>query len=487
MLNRQIDTPLYEQIAEQLIEDIGSGVYGVGHKVPSVRHMSRHMGVSISTVTQAYAWLEDQGWLRARPQSGYYVRARQHFASERGTATPPLSRGEQPAAFTKSERINNMLQRLNQPRQINLGAAIPDPAILPLRQLQTHINKVSRFNTRQIVAYQFAPGLEGLRQQIAVRMRDVGVRCHQDDVVITNGCAEAVTLGLRAATQPGDLIAVESPCYYGILQIAAMLGLKIIEIPTDPATGISLDALQLALHQWPIKLIALTARYANPTGSAIPSDKQRRLVELAKQHDVGILEDDIYGELGFPVHRDQAPLMSVLKSYDDDGRVMYCSSFSKTLAAGLRVGWCLPGRWYQQVIESQTFTTFSASSLCQHALYSYLQNGQYDRHLRQLRVRLADNSQRFLDAIARYFPADTRVSEPQGGFILWVCLPAGVSALTLYQLADEHSISIVPGDLFSNTDHFDECMRLNCAVNWNGEVENALATLGKLVTQLARQ
>ena len=176
--------------------------------------------------------------------------------------------------------------------------------------------------------------------------------------------------------------------------------------------------------------------------------------------------------------------MSVLQSFDDDGRILYCSSFSKTLAAGLRVGWCLPGRWYQTVIESQTFTTFSASSLSQHALYSYLQNGQYDRHLRQLRVRLADNSQRFIDAIHRYFPPHTHVSQPQGGFILWVSLPAGVRAIELYQRASEHSISVVPGDLFSNTDHFDHCMRLNCAVNWSAQVEQALATVGRLAAEL---
>ncbi len=480
MLNRQLGTPLYEQLAHQLMEDIDAGVYSVGQRVPSVRHMSRHMGVSISTVTQAYAWLEDQGWLRARPQSGYFVRARQAMLPP----SVPLASSEQPATFTKAELVNRMLARLNEPRQINFGAAVPTPDMLPLRPLQTHINKVSRFNTRQIVDYQFSPGLAELRQQIAIRMRDVDVRCHQDDIVITNGCAEAVTLCLRATMQPGDVIAVESPCYYGFLQIAGMLGLKIIEIPTDSNTGLSVEALEQALQQWPIKLIALTARYSNPTGASMPAEQQRRLVALARQYDIAVLEDDIYGELGFPGARQEPPLMSVLKSYDDDGRVLYCSSFSKTLAAGLRVGWCVPGRWYRQVIENQTFTTFSASSLSQHALCSYLQNGQYDRHLRQLRRRLADNCQQFLDGIARYLPGDTRVSEPKGGFILWLGLPPGVNAMELYHLAADHSISIVPGDLFSNSHHFEHCIRLNCAVNWNETKVQALQTLGQLVAQL---
>lgn len=482
MLSRETTGPLYRQIAGELIADIEAGVYPVGQKVPSVRRLSKSRSVSISTVTQAYSWLEDQGWLMARPQSGYYVRScfRPAGNDRLPEALPPASRGEKPAEFTKAGLITDMLAQINRASQINLGAAIPAAQLLPLRQLQTHINKVSRFHTAEVLDYQFSPGLETLRRQMAVRMRDVGVRCLAEDIIITNGCAEALTLCLRATMKAGDLLAVESPCYYGVLQVAGLLGLKIIEIPTDPQTGICIEALQLALEQWPVKMVAVNTRHSNPTGAVIPEARQRQLVALAERHDIGIIEDDVYGELGYPQTAADQPCNTVLKTFDRDGRVLYCSSFSKTLSAGLRVGWCIPGRWYRQVREQQTFTTFSAPSLSQYAVSSYLQNGQYDRHLRQLRPKMAEYTRRMLDAVHRYFPAGTRVSEPRGGFILWLALPEGVDTTGLYHAAAEQSIAIVPGGLFSNTEHFSHCIRINTSLPWNQETDRAVQTIAAL-------
>lgn len=410
-----------------------------------------------------------------------------------GTAAT-LDPEEQPTEVTKSALITNMLAQLNRPSLINFGAAIPDSCFLPQRQLQRHIQQVSRFQTRQVLEYQFAPGFEGLRQQLAVRMSNAGIHCHSDDIIVTNGCAEAITLCLRAATQPGDLIAVESPCYYGFLQLASTIGLKVIEIPTDPETGISVEALQLALSQWPIRLISLTSRFSNPSGALIPTRRQQQLVELANRYDVGIIEDDIYGDIGFAettaAGRKQAQedgSYSVAKAFDQDGRVMYCSSFSKTLSPGLRVGWCVPGRWYQDVIKEQTFTTFSSSSLSQRVVHSYLQNSHYDRHLRQLRRRVAGNLPQFVDAVEHYFPTETRINIPKGGYTLWVALPQNVHAERLYYLARERSISLVPGSLFTNSDQFDHCVRLNIAHPWTEQTHQALQTVGALTRQLAAQ
>jgi len=481
MLQRQADQPLYIQLAEQVADDIRNGVYSAGSKVPSVRKLASQRGVSISTVTQSYAWLEDQGWISAKPQSGYFVRS---DVTPDMSQVPPLSQGDEPGEVTKAEFINQMLARINQPAMVNLGAAIPHISWLPQRALQTHIQKVSRFQTADVLDYMFSPGLEELRSQIAVRMRDVGVRSTADDIVVTHGCAEALTLCLRAVTQPGDLVAVESPCYYGFLQIANMLGLKIIEIPTDPQTGISIDALKLALQQWPIKVIEVSSRFSNPTGSSIPAEKQQELVQLATEYQVPIIEDDIYGDIAFPTPKGKLPPpTSVLKTYDHEGWVLYCSSFSKTVAAGLRVGWCVPGRWRKQVMERQTFTTFSAASLSQYAMSSYLLNGHYDRHLRQFRAKAATNMQRFIQAIRQYFPSGTKINEPAGGFILWLCLPQGVSAMELHYEALKQSIVVVPGDLFSNTEHFSGYLRINTATPWSDEVEQALKTVGELVSR----
>ncbi|WP_221800568.1 PLP-dependent aminotransferase family protein [Oceanobacter mangrovi] len=490
MLERTLEKPLYLQLADGLAADIQTGVYPVGHKLPSVRKMSNLKGISISTVSQAYAWLEDQGWLRAKPQSGYYVRS-----STAGGEEPrlPVSQPEEtPAEVTKADLITGLLEEIKLPSMVNLGATVGDASLMPHRQLQQHFQKVSRYQMHETLAYQFSPGYMPLRQQLAVRMRDTGVHCSASEIVVTHGCVEALTLCLRAATEPGDLIAVESPCYYGFLQLADLLGLKVLEIPTDPQTGISVEALELALTQWPIKLVLLTARFSNPHGSVIPVARQKQLVKLARRHDIDLLEDDIYGELAFigPKGGDSTTAdgaHSSLKSWDTDGRVMYCSSFSKTLSPGLRLGWCLPGRHFRQVVKEQTFTTFSACTISQFAVHSYLQNGHYDRHLRKLRQTITDNFNRFKQEIRRFFPEDTLISCPNGGYCLWIQLPDGVDSAQLYHLARERSIAIVPGTLFSNSDRFDQYIRLNIAVPWSDKLEQAMKTLGQLVAQLAKQ
>ncbi|MFK4750954.1 PLP-dependent aminotransferase family protein [Oceanobacter antarcticus] len=499
MLERSQDKPLYQQLADALSNDIRSGVYPVGHKVPSVRKMSGLRGVSISTVSQAYGWLEDQGWLQARPQSGYYVRSTHTQMGQAKVIRLPVSAPEvAPSEVTKADLISHVLNQLNHPSQVNLGATIPHASLMPQRQLQQHIQKVSRYRLAEVLTYQFSPGHIGLRQQLAIRMRDASVTCHSDDIVISHGCVEALTLCLRASTTPGDLIAVESPCYYGFLQLAELLGLKVLEIPTDPATGISLEALELALSQWPITLVLLTARFSNPHGSVIPVARQKQLVAMARRYDIDLLEDDIYGELAY-VNKNTSPkntgpnntgldgACTALKAWDTDGRVMYCSSFSKTLSAGLRIGWCIPGRHFDDVVKHQLFTTFSASSLSQETLYSYLQQGHYDRHLRKLRQTITDNCMRFYQAIQQYFPAQTLISRPLGGYCLWVQLPDGVSSGQLFHLAREQSISIVPGGLFSNSERFEQYLRLNIARPWDDSVATALSTLGQLVTRLMPQ
>ena len=466
---------LYQQIANDLASDIQQGIYASGEKVPSVRKLSQLKSVSISTINQAYGLLEDQGLIKARPQSGYFVRE----GANDPIQPPPVSKGGAPTAVSKSDLISSMLNGVNQPGLLNFGAAITHDCYMPHKVLQTHIQKASRFQSHKVFGYIFSPGYEPLRKQIATRMREVSVKCHQDEVVITQGCSEALSLCLTASTQPGDIVAVESPCYYGFLQLAEQKGLKVIEIPTDSQSGISIDALSLALKQWPISLIAVSSRYSNPTGAALNTEKQQKLYKLAQHHDIMILEDDIYGELGF----DQA-INTVLKTFDVDDRVMYCSSFSKTLSPGLRVGWCLPGKAHEHVVKAQTFSSFSPSSLSQLALSSYLESAQFDKHLRKLRQACQYNVETMSLAIRQHFPDGTQITLPNGGYILWVKLPNGIDALKLQQAALTNGINLAPGGLFSNSDEFDQYIRLNCALPMDAELRLAIKTLGELAEGL---
>ena len=466
---------LYQKIANDLATDIQQGIYAAGEKVPSVRKLSQQKSVSISTINQAYGLLEDQGLIKARPQSGYFVRE----GANDPIQPPPVSKGGSPTPVSKSDLISSMLNGVNQPDVLNFGAAITHDSYMPHKALQTHLQKASRFQSHQVFGYIFSPGYEPLRRQVATRMREVSVKCHQDDVVITQGCSEALSLCLTASTKPGDIVAVESPCYYGFLQLAQQKGLKVIEIPTDSQSGISIDALSLALKQWPVSLIAVSSRYSNPTGAALNTDKQQQLYKLAQHYDINILEDDIYGELGF-----KQTINTVLKTFDVDDRVMYCSSFSKTLSPGLRVGWCLPGKAYETIVKAQTFSSFSPSSLSQLALSSYLESAQFDKHLRKLRQACQYNIETMSLAVRQHFPDGTKISRPNGGYILWVKLPHEIEALQLQTLALENGINLAPGGLFSNSHEFDQCIRLNCALPMNNEVRHAIKVLGDLVAQL---
>ncbi|MGE6994160.1 PLP-dependent aminotransferase family protein [Pseudomonas sp. NPDC047961] len=469
---------LYQRIAHQLADDIRRGVYRPGERVPSVRKMSMQLNVSHATVLQAYANLEDQGMIRARPQSGFYV----HHTPTLTAPTPDIAQVERPTLVTRSSIINQVLSESRRDGLIPLGAAVPHVAYLPARALHQQLAKVTRFQSQQAFSYMFSPGYEPLRRQVAIRMRDAGVVVGPDDVVITHGCVDALQMSLRVLTKPGDLIAAESPSYYGLLQLADLLGLKVIEIPCDPDTGLSLEALQLAASQWPIKALVLTARLSNPLGGSVPDVRQKQLLKLAANFDIQIVEDDIYGELLFDVGSIRA-----LKSNDTEGRVIYCSSFSKTISPGVRIGWIIPGRYREEIKRLQTFSTHSACSVTQMGVAAYLENGGYDRHLRYIRHEYRKNLSAFQLAVQRYFPEGTQMTRPTGGFILWVSLPARVNTKDLHVQALQRGISIAPGLIFSNTEQFNHCVRLNCALPWTAEAERALKTLGELAGELCRQ
>ena len=468
---------LYQRIAQQLAEDIRRGVYRPGERVPSVRKMSRQLSVSHATVLQAYANLEDQGMIRARPQSGFYV----HQTPVLTAPTPDIAQVERPKLVTRSSIINQVLSESRREGLIPLGAAVPHVDYLPVRALHQQLAKVTRFHSPRAFSYMFSPGYEPLRRQVAIRMRDAGVVVDSSEIVITHGCVDALQMSLRVLTKPGDLIAAESPTYYGLLQLADLLGLKVIEIPSDPDTGMSLEALQLAAGQWPIKALVLTARLSNPLGVSIPDHRQKQLLSLAARFYIQIVEDDIYGELMF----DQGQYKA-LKSNDRDGRVIYCSSFSKTLSPGVRIGWVIAGRHQAEIERLQTFSTHSACSVTQMGVAAYLENGGYDRHLRAIRQEYRKNLSAFQLAVQRYFPEGTQMTRPKGNFILWVSLPVRVNTQDLHVRALERGISIAPGLIFSNTEQFNHCIRLNCGLPWNNETERALRTLGQLASELCR-
>ena len=472
----QTDPFLYEQIASNITEMIRHGTYRTGERIPSVRQMSRQQDVSISTVLQAYLVLENRGLIEAHPQSGYYVRIPEF---DRLPEPEPSSPGLDPSHVSLHELMMMVIKDTLNPNLVQLGAAMPNLELLPTERLNRILSRLARQSGEEAHQYALPPGLKELRVQIAQRALGFGCQFSPNDLVITSGGIEAIDLCLHAVCKPGDIVAIESPMYFGTLQSLEVHGLRALEIPTHQRDGISLDALQFAIEHNPIKAVLVISNFNNPLGSCIPDDKKKELVELLAVHEIPLIENDVSGEIYFT---DKRPL--VAKAYDNKGLVMLCSSFSKDISPALRVGWAAPGR-YKAELEWLKFTSNSATAtLPQMAVAEFLESGGYDHHLRTIRREYANNVSLLSQAVMRYFPPETRVTRPTGGFVLWVQLPENIDSLEIYKLALKNNITITSGYLFSPTNQFSNFIRLNAAA-WTYPIERAVERLGEMVAELS--
>lgn len=463
---------LYERVAGMITDLIDQGTLRPGERIPSVRRLHTQQGVSISTVLQAYTFLENEGKIEARPQSGFYVR---HPARD----LPPEPEISSPSSAATDVAVGELVVKVfeaaRDPRIIPFGAACPSPDLFPTLQLARTLAAVARKAGMSGNAYEFPPGSPELRRQIARRAIDWGCSLSAEEIVTTYGCTESLQLALRAVAGPGDTIAVESPTYFGILQIIESLRMKALEIPTHPRHGISVEGLARAIKRKQVRACVVMANFHNPLGSCMPDESKRELVALLARHRIPLIDDDIYGDLYFGEHRPKA-----IKAYDKEGGVLLCSSFSKTIAPGYRVGWIAPGRFKREVERLKYVTTIGTARLPQLAIATFLQSGGYDRYLRRIRKTYAAQVQRLIEAIGDYFPEGTRVTRPMGGFVVWVELPKSVDALTLYWKALEQKISIAPGPIFSAKGQYSHFIRLHGGILWSDRMEKGLMTLGRL-------
>lgn len=455
---------------------IEAGTLRQGDRLPSVRRLSRQRGVSVATVVQAYLGLEDRGLVEARPQSGHYVRARR-------APLPPEPRLPRPTTTACKVSVRSVAARVysasRDPSIVPFGAASPSPELLPTDKLNRILAAIARSAGGAGVAYDPPPGLPALRRQIARRSVDWGCALGPDDIVTTIGAMEALHLCLKAVARRGDTIAIESPTYFGLLQLIESLGIRAVEIPSHPRAGMDLDVLEEALGRHAIKAVLAVPNFSNPLGALMPDEAKERLVAMLARREIPLIEDDIHGDLHFGDVRPR-----VAKSFDRHGLVMLCSSFSKTLAPGYRVGWVAPGRFRDTVEQLKFAQTVASPTLTQMAVAELLDEGGYDHHLRALRRRLAAQVARVSEAVAEHFPAGTRVARPSGGFVLWVEMPTGVSALDLHDRALDRGISVAPGPLFSAKHRFLHCVRLNCGFPWSDLLDHGVRTLGRLAGEM---
>jgi DNA-binding transcriptional MocR family regulator len=467
---------LYDRLTLDIEQRIRAGVLRAGERLPSVRQTCRSQRLSPSTVLKAYYQLESRGLIEARPKSGYYVRPRLHQPLPEPDLTHPVGHA---TGLNVSDFIFEILESVKDPAVVPFGSSFASPHLYPLAKLGRCLAAAARHMDPLSTVTDLPPGNAELLRQITLRYLTGGVAVQPSEIVITSGAMEALNLCLQAVTLPGDLVAIESPTFYAVLQAIERLGLRVIEIPTHPRDGVSLAALADALRHHPVRACLLMLNFQNPMGALVPDDHSRALVELLRRHEVPLIEDDTYAELYFGRH---APLAA--KSLDVGGLVMHVSSFSKSLAPGYRVGWVAAGRFARKIQRLKISTTLGTTVPVQIALADFLRHGAFDTHLRRLRAALEVQESAMAAAIERHFPDGTRFARPRGGYLAWVELPPRVDSLALHGIALEQGISIAPGPIFSAKREYRNCIRLNFGHPWSDGSERAMATLGRVIAGL---
>jgi DNA-binding transcriptional MocR family regulator len=473
--------PLYRQLAARYVDAIHTGSLKQGDKLPSLRSLMRLHDISLSTALQLCRTMESDGWVEARDRSGYFVRRPKRLAitpmEEPAAGVPP-----DPAQYVGIHaKVSDFVARRRQiPEKLNLSIARGAPQLYPAEALRNAMTRVLRQQPELLTVAAQLKGHRQFREVLAQRSVRVGMTISPEDILVTNGCIEALNLALRAVAQPGDTVAVESPTFYGLLQVLESLGMRALEIPTSPQTGISIEALELAIGAYDnIKAVVVVPHLQNPLGSVMPDAHKARLAQLCERHAIPLIEDDTYSELV------DAPLPPrALKSWDTSGNVIYCASLHKILAPGLRLGWITAGRWQARVEMLKFAQTRNNEGLSQSAAGLFMGTGAYDRHLRHLRACLKTQREQTADAIAGYFPAGTRINLPPGGLQLWVELPERLSSSRVFDAALAERIVVAPGTLFSNSSRFDHYLRINCGWPYGEAVDSGLRRLGQIVETL---
>ena len=478
-VSKSDSTFLYRQVIDLINENIDSGTLGPGDRLPSLRKMSRKAGVSIPTVRQAYVELERQRRVESRPQSGFYVR---HIPSNDIVKPTPSFAGD-PAPLACRTLMERVYNGINDPELVPLGIANPTMAKPAAKALHRAMKRVMARAEDRSIGYAATLGEPALRRQVAYHYFDTtGVQVDPEHIGITNGGQEALLLALKAVASQGDVIAVETPTYHGLLELIDSLGMLAIEIETCPEEGITISELERTLRTHDVTACMFSTTLSNPLGVTMPEQERRRLVDLLEQYDTVLIEDDVYGDLRFDGVR---PVPA--QFLDGSPRIITCGSFSKTAAPGYRIGWVVTDTWIDKIAYLKRAFSCTSGLLQQLTLADFLATGEYNRHLKALRPILKQNAERMAALVAEHFPADTRTSKPAGGAVLWLELPGKVDAEALFDEAIEAGISITPGHIFSPCSCYTNFLRLSYGHPWTERTEDAMRWLGNRVSELARQ
>ncbi len=466
--------PVYIGLANKITEMIEKGVFKAEDKLPSLRSLHKENGLSIGTILQAFNYLIDQGLITSREKSGYFVN---HRSGKNWPAPLPL-----PATLSeRTVHIDQQLQKLNKEstskKFVSFANALPDHRLLPFNSIKRAIQNTSRDISGSYLELEDRKGNRSLREEIARRSFLWKGSLHAEDLVITNGATEAIICCLTAVTRAGDTVLVQDPCYFGVMQALECLNLKVATIPSHPETGIELADLKEACRKLAIKAFILVSNFNNPDGASLSTDKKREIAVFAEEQKIPVIEDDLYGELFFCGSRPDT-----IKAYDRTGWVLYCSSFTKSLVPGFRIGWCAPGRFAFEVTRVKSMFNGSTANFSQRVVQQLLHTGTYDRHLQKFRLELHKNLVRTTTLIEQFFPEGTRISRPKGGLVVWVELPGLLDTVKLQDTVFKQEVAYAPGEIFSACGGYHNYLRISYCNLWSARIEKAIVKLGQIFT-----
>lgn len=471
------EQPLYAQLAARLTRLIQSGAFKAGQRLPSVRDTAQTEGVSVSTVVQAYAQLEEAGLVQARPKSGYFVQRAARPKPGVATLGQPRTSTPPTRSFELARSRSDAFAALEQPGDLaSFGGYTPDGSgLFDEAALRVALGRASRVHRHSLAEYNTAhAGTLALRQAVARRALHLGCTLDAQRIVITASCVQAVSMCLRAVTQPGDVVALESPTFFGYLDLLEAHGLRALEIPTHPRTGLSLPALELALDTQPVKAVLSNPTLSNPLGSVMPMGARQQLARLLAARGVPLIEDVVFNDLMTGDERRKA-----VKSFDEHGNVMVCGSFSKTLSPGIRLGWVEAGRWADAIATQKRLHGSATNVVLEEALADLLQQNTYEAQMRRLAALLKQRLAHARALIAQHFPPGTRVSHPPSGYALWVELSPELDSQVLFLRCVAQGVTFGPGALFTATDRYRHGLRLTFTGEWTLREQQALALVGQ--------
>lgn len=460
----------YQEIKDKIEHMINTGLISHGGKAPSLREMSSLSGMSVTTIMKAYLELEMEGILFAKPQSGFFVSEIINKSEIPDTTSPAT----EPVSVNKFDMISEVIDVMSKPDVFPLGGALPSTELLPSKELARLSRKIISERPEHLV-YEEIRGSEDLRRQIAFYMTNIGVKTTHDDIIITNGAMEALFITLASLASRGDAVIVESPCFFGYLQTLETLGIYAIEVDTNPQTGVDLQKLQDTLGKFNVKAVLLQPNFNNPLGCLMPEENKKKTVDICRKAGVPIIEDDLFGDVSYSGRRPVS-----LRQYDNGETVIYLSAFSKTLAPGYRVGWLMPGNRFTSMLKLKVSISLNSARLPQLVLSEYLSSGRYARHVRKFTASCKSQISAFSCSVTRHFPEGTKITQPEGGMLLWVEMPEKVDSGLLYKTALKKNIGIAPGNIFTAQNRYNNCMRINCGHPWSEKLEKTVSLLGDM-------